>query len=206
MSNQNEQLKVLRIDASSRRQGSVTRQVADRLIERLSQDGAIVTERETAASGAQALPFVDENWIGSNFTDPADRTAEQRQALAFSDALVAEVKDADVLVLAVPIYNFGVPASFKAWVDLIARARETFRYTEYGPEGLLQGKKAYVVVASGGTEVDSEIDFATPYLRHVLGFIGIHDVEVIAADRGMARGEQAVSEALSSVDALPLAS
>ena len=96
--------------------------------------------------------------------------------------LIAELKAADVVVIGAPIYNFGIPAALKAWVDMIARARKTFRYTSEGPEGLLKGKKAYVVIASGGMPVDSDMDFATPYLRQVLGFIGITDVEVIAAD------------------------
>jgi FMN-dependent NADH-azoreductase len=100
--------------------------------------------------------------------------------------------DADVLVIGVPVYNFGIPASLKAWVDMIARARLTFRYTESGPVGLLRGKRAVLVVASGGTAVGSEIDFATDYLRHVLGFLGIDDVEIIAANRVMPRGEDEV--------------
>jgi FMN-dependent NADH-azoreductase len=128
------------------------------------------------------------------------RSAAQRAALAESDALVAELAAADLLVIGVPIYNFGVPAALKAWVDMVARARLTFRYTENGPEGLLRGKRAYLVVASGGTAVGSEIDFATGYLRHVLGFLGIEDVQIIAADRGSLRGERdAVDAALGQI-------
>jgi FMN-dependent NADH-azoreductase len=191
--------RVLRIDASSRGEDSVTRQLADRLVDRLREDAFLeLTHRNTA----DGLPFVDADWIGANFTEPEVRTAAQRAALAVSDALVAELKQADVLILAVPIYNFGVPASFKAWVDLVARARETFRYTENGPVGLLVDKKAYVIVASGGTEVGSAIDFATPYLRHVLGFLGIQDVEVISAGQGMVRGEEAVLGAREAIRAL----
>ena len=112
------------------------------------------------------------------------------------------MKAADVWVIATPIYNFGVPASLKAWIDQIARARLTFRYTEQGPQGLLQGKKVYILVATGGTEVGSAIDFATPWLKFVLGFLGITDIEVIAADRGMARGAAARVDALAGIDAL----
>jgi FMN-dependent NADH-azoreductase len=112
---------------------------------------------------------------------------------------VAEVMDADVWVIATPIYNFGVPASLKAWIDQIARARITFRYTEQGPKGLLAGKKVYILTATGGTEVGSAIDFATPWLRFVLGFLGITDVEVIAADRGMMRGEAARHAAVEHI-------
>ncbi len=103
------------------------------------------------------------------------------------------------IVIGAPIYNFGVPATLKAWIDQIARARLTFRYTENGPQGLLTGKKAYILAATGGTEVGSAIDFATPWLKFVLGFIGITDVEVIAADRGMSRGDAARQHAAERV-------
>jgi FMN-dependent NADH-azoreductase len=116
---------------------------------------------------------LDTDWVTANFTPPEERGEAERAALAESDALVAELKAADVLVIGVPIYNFGIPAALKAWVDLVARARVTFRYTEQGPVGLLTGKRAYLAVASGGTPVGSAIDFATGYLRHVLGFLGI---------------------------------
>lgn len=182
-------LNVLRIDASARREGSVSRLLADTLLRQLDRRvaGLGLARRDLA----EGLPFVDAGWVAANFTDPEQRDGAQHQALAASDALVAEVKAADVLVIATPIYNFGVPASLKAWIDQIARARLTFRYTENGPQGLLRGKKAYVLVASGGTAVAGELDFATPWLRFVLGFLGITEVTVIAADRGMARGEDA---------------
>ena len=133
-------LTVLKVDSSARREGSVTRRLADRAIAELGEGGTEVTTiiRDVAAG----LPVVDEAWVAANFTDPAERTAEQKARLALSDTLVAEVKAADVLLIGVPIYNFGIPAALKAWVDLIARARETFRYTENGPEGLLTDKRA----------------------------------------------------------------
>jgi FMN-dependent NADH-azoreductase len=104
-----------------------------------------------------------------------------------------------VLVIGVPIYNFGVPATLKAWIDMIARARVTFRYTDQGPQGLLTGKKAYLLVASGGTPVGSAIDFATPWLKHVLAFIGITEVEVIAAERLMIQGEAGRQQAIERI-------
>jgi FMN-dependent NADH-azoreductase len=113
---------------------------------------------------------------------------------------VAEAMAADVWVIATPIYNFGVPASLKAWIDQIARARLTFRYTEQGPQGLLTGKKVYILTATGGTEVGSAIDFATPWLKFVLGFLGITDIEVIAADRGVVRGDAAGKAAIERID------
>jgi FMN-dependent NADH-azoreductase len=190
-------MRVLRIDASARAEGSVTRQLADLMLRELDErvPGLSVARRDVAAG----LPFVDAAWVGANLTEPEARNAAQRQALAKSDQLVAEVMAADVLVIATPIYNFSVPASLKAWIDQIARARLTFRYTEHGPQGLLNGKKAYVLVATGGTEVGGAIDFATPWLKFVLGFVGIADVEVIAADRGMLRGDAARQNAVDHV-------
>lgn len=191
-------LRVLRVDASARVAGSITRQLADRLIAGLAERAGdvAVTRRDVA----QGLPFVDADWVAANLTDPDARDAAQRQILAGSDALVDEARGTDVWVIATPIYNFGVPASIKAWIDQIARARLTFRYTEQGPEGLLENKKVYILVATGGTEVGTAIDFATPWLKFVLGFLGITDVEVIAADRGMARGEAARQHAAARVD------
>ena len=91
--------------------------------------------------------------------------------------------DYDVVVIGAPMYNFSIPAALKAWIDLVARAGLTFRYTENGPVGMLENKKAYVMLATGGTSIGSEIDYASGYLRHVLGFLGIHDVELISAER-----------------------
>jgi FMN-dependent NADH-azoreductase len=190
-------LRVLRVDASARVEGSVSRQLADVLVGELGERvPALSVVRRDVAPG---LPLVDAAWVEANLTDPAARTAVQRQALAKSDELVAELMATDVLLVATPIYNFGVPASLKAWIDQVARARLTFRYTEYGPEGLLTGKKAYILAATGGTEVGSAIDFATPWLKFVLGFLGIADVEVIAADRGMSRGDAARQHAAERI-------
>lgn len=167
---------LLRIDASMRKNGSTSRQLADQLIEKLQQSERFnVTNRDLT----ETLPFVNEDWINANFTDPADRTSAQRAVLAQSDSLVTELKATDTLVIATPIYNFGVPAAFKAWIDMVARARETFRYSENGPVGLLEGKKAFVIVTSGGTELGSDIDFVSAWMKHVLGFIGITDVTMI---------------------------
>lgn len=193
-------LRVLRVDSSARSSGSNSRALADRLIEKLEAAGELeVTHRDL---GASALPFVDEAWIGANFTDESERTDEQRRVLELSDELIEELAYADVLVLAVPLYNFNIPASLKAWVDLIARARKTFRYTESGPRGLLDGKTAYLLMASGGTEVGGDLDFASGYLRHILGFVGIEDVRLVAADQLMARGEDALEDALREVEAM----
>ncbi len=189
----NTPLKILEVAASGRSEGSVSRMLSTDLIGALEErHGNIELTRRDLNKG---LPFVDEAWITANFTAPEERSAEQRATLAESDALVGELKAADVLVIGAPIYNFGVPAALKAWIDMVARARLTFRYTENGPKGLLEGKKAYVIIASGGVPVDSAVDFATPYLRHALAFIGITDVEVIAAEQLNSKAEESIDAA-----------
>ena len=191
---------ILRIDASARRDGSVSRDLVDRIIDRAGP-GATVTTRDLATG----LPLIDEAWIRANLTPADARTEADRAALALSDRLVAEVQAADTLVIGLPIYNFGVPSALKAWIDLVARAGVTFRYSEAGPRGLLTGKRAIVAVASGGTEAGSDIDFATGYLRHVLGFIGITDVTFVTADRLMIDTAGSLATATAQIEALDLA-
>jgi len=174
------QLNVLHINASSRYDGSLTRAVSNQLTTILAGQHDVTLQQRDVASG---LPFVDENWINANFTDPADRNAAQKDLLTLSDQLINEVKAADVMVLAVPIYNFGIPAALKAWIDLVARARETFRYTENGPVGLLENKKVYLVMASGGVPLESDVDFASNYLKFFMQFIGITDVTLVNANQ-----------------------
>ena len=191
-------MKRLHIDASARKSDSVTRKLSAQLVGRLGGDNGQVTYRDVS----EGLPFVDEAKIEAYFTAAGERTAEHRKAIALSDTIVSELKNNDILVIGTPIYNFSMPASLKAWADLAARVGETFRYTATGPEGLLENKKAYVVIASGGTKVDSQIDFLTPWLRHFLGFIGIKDVTVISADAlnqdfdaGLAQAKQQLAAA-----------
>jgi FMN-dependent NADH-azoreductase len=186
---------ILHLDASARTQGSTTRQLTAQIVEKF--DGRVI-RRDLAT----AIPQIDETWVAANFTPADKRTDAQKTALALSHSLIAEVRAADVLVIGVPVYNFGVPAALKAWVDQIARAGVTFRYTETGPEGLLKGKRAVLAVASGGTSVGSDIDFASGYMRHVLGFIGITDVEIVAADALMVDADAALSKAGKAIDSI----
>ena len=190
-------LKVLEIAASGRDEGSVSRQLSADLIAALeARDEEISVTRRDLARG---LPFVDSDWIEANFTPDEVRTSQHQEVLAYSDKLVAELQDADVLVIGVPMYNFSIPAALKAWIDMIARARLTFRYTDNGPRGLLEGKKAYLVVASGGVPVGSPMDFATPYLRHVLQFIGITDVEIVVAEKLNNNAEESIDQARAKI-------
>lgn len=180
----------LLIHSSARHSGSVTRMLADEVAQTL---GAPITVRDVSAG----LPVVTEDWI------TARDSGEHAPILGTSAALIDELRAHDTLVIAVPVYNFSIPAALKTWIDQVARAGQTFRYTQNGPEGLLTGKKAYVVVASGGTPVDGPWDYATPYMRHVLGFIGITDVTVIAADALGNDADKKLDAARAQIAALP---
>ena len=168
------------VHSSGRNKDSVTRRITGEVAAQLKAQHPelVVKERDLA----QGMPFVNEQWIGANFTSADQRSAEQHVALEQSDALVSELQMADWLIIGSPIYNFSVPAVLKAWVDQVARAKLTFRYTEQGPEGLLKNKKALLVMASGGVTIGSEMDFATPYLQQMMGFLGIKDVQVLDAN------------------------
>ncbi|MEL6510540.1 MAG: NAD(P)H-dependent oxidoreductase [Pseudomonadota bacterium] len=187
---------ILRIDSSARRTGSITRDLSDRIIEHLAPDTVITRDL------TDTIPQIDEDWVGANFTPAADRSEAQEDRLALSDALIDEIVRADTLVIGLPIYNFSVPTALKSWIDQIARAGVTFQYTADGPKGLLEGKRAIFAVASGGTEVGSDIDFATGYLRHIMGFIGITDVEIVHADRMAVEPEETLKAAHQQVEDL----
>ena len=187
---------VLHIDSSIRSEGSVSRALSQRIIDRF--EGATIIRRDLE----DGVPLIDGAWIGANFTPAADRTQAQKDALAASDAMVAELQAADVIVIGTPIYNFSVTAAMKAWIDLIARAGVTFKYSDTGPQGLLTGKRAIIAIASGGTPVDSEIDFAGRYIRHIMGFIGITDVEFVKADSLGNGGDEKIAVANAQVDTI----
>ncbi len=172
---------LLAVNTSARAEQSVTRQLVAHVLEQLQAQypNSNVIERDLA----HGLPPIDAHWVSANFTKPEQRSVKQQARLALSDALIDEIETADTLVIGAPMYNFSVPASLKLWIDLIARVGRTFRYTENGPQGLLRNKQAYVVVATGGVRINSDVDFASGYLNHILGFIGIDDVTLISAER-----------------------
>ncbi|WP_319381856.1 NAD(P)H-dependent oxidoreductase [Thiomicrorhabdus sp.] len=146
-------------------------------------------------------PHINSDIIGAMYTKPADRNEQQTQHLAQSEEYLQQLKDADVLVISSPMYNFGIPSVLKAYLDHVIRVGETFVYGENGPEGLLKGKKAYLFIASGGNYTQPPLDqmnFVTPYLKTALAFMGITDVTVFeAANMGM--GEDAVTESMNAV-------
>ncbi len=173
---------------------SVSRSLGQSLVDGLAaKPGAGVTIRDLAAND---LPFVSAERFAANLMPAADRTPEQAELAAIADTLIAELQAADTIVIASPVYNFGPPATLKAWADLVARAGTTFQYTANGPEGLLKGKKAYLAIATGGTPVGADFDFMSRWLTFFLGFLGITDVAIVAADGIMgADGEAKIAAA-----------
>ena len=192
---------ILHITTSIRGEESVSRSLGTKLVEGLAakKDATVVT-RDLAKND---LPFIDAERHAANLAPYADRSDEQHGLAKIADELIDELEAADTIVFSVPVYNFTVPATLKAWADLVARAGRTFQYTANGPEGLLTGKKVYITAASGGTAVGSEIDFMSPWLKFFLGFLGMHDVELVAADGIMGEGgEEKIAEAHQEVEKL----
>jgi FMN-dependent NADH-azoreductase len=190
---------ILQINASARTAGANSSRLADSITARLKtrNPGASVRLRDLAS---HPHPVLDEAAMSALFTPAGQRTAEQNARVALDDALIAEVQQADAIVLGVPMYNFGVPVQLKTWIDAIARAGVTFRYTEKGPQGLLAGKKVYVALARGGLYRDTPADSQVPYLKNILGFLGMTDVEFVYAE-GLALGAEAASKALADAEA-----
>ena len=192
-------MKILQINSSARSAGANTTRLADTITARLkaANPAAVVELRDLAAN---PHPVLDEAALGALFTPAEQRTPEQAARVALDDALIAQVQSADAIVLGVPMYNFGVPVQLKTWIDAIARAGVTFRYTENGPEGLLKGKKVYVALARGGIYRDTPADSQVPYLKGVLGFLGMTDVEFIYAE-GLAMGPESADKAFAAAEA-----
>ena len=167
-----------------------------------ARDGVAVTHRDVVAN---ALPHLAIEELGAWQTPADERTTEQQALAAHSDELLAELRANDVLVLAVPMYNLGIPSQLKAWFDRVLRAGETFRYTENGPQGLIEGKRAIILAARGGQYAGTEFDSQTPHLTTMLGLMGISDVEVVFAEglnMGDAHRDTALKEAFQAIDQL----
>ena len=202
----NQGSRILRLDASANPGESSSRKLGDQLLEALiaDQPAAEIRNRDLN-TGAE---FIDPAWIAANLSTAADRDAAAKQRLAYSDELITELQWADHIVLTTPMYNFSVPATLKAWIDQVCRAGITFRYTQDGPVGLLAGKRADIVITTGGVPLDSPADFVSGYLRQVFAFIGIDDVEVYGADRmnidseaSLARAQQQIRRRLAAAAA-----
>ncbi len=158
-----------------------------------SRPGSTVTVRDFASD---PVPHLDGAGFQAFLTSPAERTAEQAAKVAYSDTLIAELQAADVLVIGLPMYNLGIPSTLKAWIDHVARAGITFRYTAEGPQGLLAGKQAYVFATRGGRYAGTAFDTQSDFVRNFLGFIGISDVQFVYAE-GLNMGEESKTAGLA---------
>ena len=186
---------LLKINASLFSNQGQSSQLADRFVAawQAHHAGTTVVTRDLAA---EPVPHLDGARFMSFLTKPEERSAEQQAVVAYSDALIAELREADIVVIGLPMYNFGIPSTLKAYFDHIARAGITFQYTAEGPKGLLTGKKAYILAARGGRYVGTPKDSQTTYVRDFLGFIGITDVEFIYAE-GLNLGDESKNAALA---------
>jgi FMN-dependent NADH-azoreductase len=189
---------LLHINSSVRNSGSVSRQLTGEFIQkwRAAHPADKIVERDLAT---KPVPHITEQTIGAYFTPAENRNAEQAYAVRLSDELVAELMAADVIVIGAPMYNFSISSTLKAWIDHVARAGVTFKYTETGPVGLLTGKKVIVFTSRGGVYSEGpakSLDFHETYLRGVFGFVGLSDVTFVHTE-GLAGGEEATSSALA---------
>ena len=191
--------RVLIIESSARQQGSVSRQLTQTFIQQwqAAHPADQITVRDLAA---QPVPHLDADLLGGWMKPAEQRNDSEQASLQRSNELTDELLAADVLVLAAPMYNFAIPSTLKAWLDHVLRAGVTFKYTETGPQRLLTGKRAYVLTARGGIYAGSSADHQEPYLRQVMGFVGIHDVQFIHAE-GMNLGGDFQEKGLNQANA-----
>jgi FMN-dependent NADH-azoreductase len=194
----NEMNKILFYKTSPKNEGSISTELGEYLVNRLSKEGNTnVSKRQL-----DQIPFINQKIINGLYINDNEKTLEQLEALKISDAIVKDVHENDTIIISTPIYNFAAPAVLKAWADLVARLNKTFQYTDNGPVGLLKNKKAYIVVSSGGTKIGSEIDFFTPWMKFFLNFIGIKDVTFISADQLMSDDGSKIIQAKSQINEL----
>ena len=189
-------MNILQTNSSARSEGSQSTRLANKIVERVraANPGATLTVRDLLRT---PHPVLDEAALQALFTPADQRTPEHSARVALDDALIGEVQAADVIVLGVPMYNFGVSAQLKNWIDAITRAQVTFRYTANGPEGLLKGKKVYVALTRGGLYRNTPADTQVPYLKTIFTFLGLTDVQFVYAE-GLAMGPEAEQKALAS--------
>jgi len=190
-------MKILQINSSVRGAASASTKIATSIVQHLS---TLKPEAKVEVRELESQPILDAQALGALFTPAESRTTEQKARVAIDDATIEQLKEADVVVLGVPLYNLGEPVQLKAWIDAISRAGVTFRYTANGPEGLLQGKKVFVAFSRGGNYKGTPYDTQTPYLRNMLGFLGMTDITFVYAE-GLARGEEAVAKAFADAQA-----
>ena len=173
-------MKIYQIDCSARKKGSTSRELAKKLLEKIKKPEDEVIYRDLD----DEMLFVAGLTESGMSISENERTEQHKKMFELSDKLVKELKESDIIIISTPIYNFGPPATLKAWSDLAARVKSTFKYSEDGKQiGLLENKKVYLVITSGGTKIGSKEDFLTPWLIHVLNFFGIKNIQIISADQ-----------------------
>ena len=190
-------MKIYQIDSSARKQGSSSRALAKKLLEKIKKPDDEIIYRDLD----DEMVFVSGLTESGMKIDKKDQTEHHKKIFELSDKLVKELKESDIIIISAPIYNYGPPATLKAWSDLAARVGETFRFKENGRrEGLLKNKRAYLVITSGGTKLNSKEDFLTPWLKFILNFFGIEKIDIISADQMSLDYEKSIKDAEKQIE------
>ena len=189
-------MKIYQIDSSARKEGSTSRALAKKLLDKIKKPEDEVIYRDLD----DEMVFVSGLTESGMKIEKKDQTEHHKKMFELSDKLVKELKESDIIIISAPIYNYGPPATLKAWSDLVARIGETFKFKENGRrEGLLRNKKAYLVITSGGTKLNSKEDFLTPWLKFILNFFGIEKVDIISADQMALDYEKSIRDAETQI-------
>ena len=192
-------MKIYQIDSSARKEGSTSRALAKKLLDKIKKPDDEVVYRDLD----DEMVFVSGLTESGMKIEEKDQTEHHKKMFELSDKLVRELKESDVIIISAPIYNYGPPATLKAWSDLVARIGETFKFKENGRrEGLLRNKRAYLVITSGGTKLNSKEDFLTPWLTLKLNFFGITDIKIISADQMSIDYEKSIAKAEKEIENL----
>ena len=190
-------MKIYQIDSSARKEGSTSRALAKKLLNKIKSPEDEIIYRDLN----EEMVFVSGLTESGMNIEKKDQTDHHRKMFELSDQLVKELKESDIIIISAPIYNYGPPATLKAWSDLAARVGETFKFKPNGRrEGLLKNKKAYLVITSGGTKLNSKEDFLTPWLKFILNFFGIEEIETINADQMALDYEKSIKEAEEQIE------
>ena len=189
-------MNIYQIDSSARKEGSTSRALAKKLLDKIKKPEDEVVYRDLD----DEMVFVSGLTESGMKIEEKDQTEHHKKMFELSDKLVEELKESDVIIISAPIYNYGPPATLKAWSDLVARVGETFKFKENGRrEGLLRNKRAYLVITSGGTKLNSKEDFLTPWLKFILNFFGIEKVDIISADQMALDYEKSIRDAETQI-------
>ena len=190
-------MKIYQIDSSARKEGSTSRSLAKKLLNKIKKPEDEIIYRDLN----DEMVFVTGLTESGMNIDLKDQNENHKKMFELSDKLVKELKESDIIIISAPIYNYGPPATLKAWSDLAARIGETFRFKPNGRrEGLLKNKRAYLVITSGGTKLNSNEDFLTPWLKFILNFFGIEKIDIICADQMALDYDRSIKNAELQID------